>query len=581
MSGKRDYKIVTAILFRIFFALAMLSIVVITKQGYDNDVWFHLAYGQHYTQNLTTSIDHSQFSWTQADRTWNYVTWIGSSTIYIIYSLFSFGGVFSIPEIVLCAIFIIYLLYIRSGGLRLNIGSIALFFLPASSFYSHITKPAAFSSLFFAACLAIFFIARDKNIKTFWWYPVLFIIWVNTHGGFIFGLFFLCSAFAFECISAVIKRKCNLNIKSYLLCFGGAIIMSFFAICINPHGIGYLSGIFHDIINADSLDPAGHVMEYTSLWQNLNPSEDSPLYALTSGWNAIFFFASFVLVWLFLKKKDAKPDLTLLIVMSIFFAISLLYLRLLAYFGLVYLFAFSYMLAKGSNSLPLKKISLFIVIFSLYFAFSSLYTYATLSQNPQLAGMPLEKKYPVLSADFLKKNRLPAPIINEYGFGGYMIWALYPEYKVFVDPRYWPYRKDVLEDCFSFSDNSSEGTAKQITSKYPEAKTIFIPLSLLSPARDLLSMPEWKLVYFDHNALIFVRKADMKDSLEPDYDPSRFNNEDNPAVLMRLFRLYNFLRRHEDALKIRNYYELNVRTFYALKESQLHFMYNMLLINRK
>ena len=31
--------------------------------------------------------------------------------------------------------------------------------------------------------------------------------------------------------------------------------------------------------------------------------------------------------------------------------------------------------------------------------------------------------------------------MNTYLEGGYLLWALYPDYKVFIDPRYGPYQK--------------------------------------------------------------------------------------------------------------------------------------------
>ena len=44
-------------------------------------------------------------------------------------------------------------------------------------------------------------------------------------------------------------------------------------------------------------------------------------------------------------------------------------------------------------------------------------------------------EYPVDAAAFLKKNRISGNMFNPYAWGGYLIWALYPDHKVFIDGR--------------------------------------------------------------------------------------------------------------------------------------------------
>ena len=39
------------------------------------------------------------------------------------------------------------------------------------------------------------------------------------------------------------------------------------------------------------------------------------------------------------------------------------------------------------------------------------------------------------AVDYLKKNPLPGPMYNNYGFGGYLVWSRGPEQKVFIDGR--------------------------------------------------------------------------------------------------------------------------------------------------
>ncbi len=46
-----------------------------------------------------------------------------------------------------------------------------------------------------------------------------------------------------------------------------------------------------------------------------------------------------------------------------------------------------------------------------------------------------EKRYPSNAVEFIQKNRIPGNMFNLYNSGGYLIWSLYPDYKVFIDGR--------------------------------------------------------------------------------------------------------------------------------------------------
>ncbi|MDD5672474.1 MAG: hypothetical protein PHN49_12645, partial [Candidatus Omnitrophica bacterium] len=58
--------------------LLLLLVCVIcyhTVLSDDNDIWYHLKYGQLFFENRTWNIDQTQFSWTTFDPSWKYVNW--------------------------------------------------------------------------------------------------------------------------------------------------------------------------------------------------------------------------------------------------------------------------------------------------------------------------------------------------------------------------------------------------------------------------------------------------------------------------------------------------------------------------
>ena len=53
------------------------------------------------------------------------------------------------------------------------------------------------------------------------------------------------------------------------------------------------------------------------------------------------------------------------------------------------------------------------------------------------------KELPAAAVSFIAAQRPPAPMLNHYNWGGYFIWRLYPEYRVYIDGR-----ADLYGDAF-------------------------------------------------------------------------------------------------------------------------------------
>jgi len=69
--------------------IALLPILILLRYPVDRldyDLWWQMTLGKHYLTHHTLTIDHSIFSWTPADPTWIYNTFLGSILIYLIYS---------------------------------------------------------------------------------------------------------------------------------------------------------------------------------------------------------------------------------------------------------------------------------------------------------------------------------------------------------------------------------------------------------------------------------------------------------------------------------------------------------------
>ena len=568
-----NFRLRTVILSILLLLLSALFLVCIesTDRAYDNDLWFHLQYGKHYTENHTWSIEHSVYSWTPATRQWDYITWIGSTAIYLVYKYISPDAVMLIPFIVLVCVLIVYILFLRSIAQPYSFITMSIFFIAACYFYLPVVKPADLTILLFSVCIAIYYSCRHNRNRLYWAYPPLFLLWVNTHGGFIFGMFFLICAFSLDLCFDWKKRMLQSN-RTYLLGFGTALFVSILVLGINPDGFGYFVGLYREITHSEGLDPAKYINEFTDLWSKMNPSVTLNPGAVGTSWIGVFMLGSYALLALLGIKKGRSLDLTSIFLLTIFFIMGMKVYRLLTFFCLIWTFSISWFITTKRPVLSLGKLAFVTLAFACYFIGNQANNFLLGGDTFHPFKHNIDFIYPTKAVDIIKQYKLPGEIIHDYGTGGYLIWWLYPEYKVFADPRGGPYRQDVLEDCFSLQRASTIADLKTILHKYPQAKTAIFSLVLRNLSQLFMQLPDWRLVYFDQAAVIFVKTDALHERIPVDMSPQRFARLNHPLVLYNLFFMYRSINSEDSARLIRKYFETNVSSYYLYKNSYLELM---------
>jgi len=112
-----------------------------------------------------------------------------------------------------------------------------------------------------------------------------------------------------------------------------------------------------------------------------------------------------------------------------------------------------------------------------------------------------ENLKPVAAVEFLKKERLKGHMFNNDEFGDYLIYSASDQYKVFIDGRtevYGPERFKEYMDVVQFNPRW-----EKILEKHGIDWIFFDTDSAL--ARFLLSRREWRLIYSDKVASVFIR----------------------------------------------------------------------------
>lgn len=157
--------------------------------------------------------------------------------------------------------------------------------------------------------------------------------------------------------------------------------------------------------------------------------------------------------------------------------------------------------------------------------------------------------YPAGAADFIRSSGLSGRMFNEYGWGGYLIWRLYPDHKVFIDGR------GIYEAVFSQSVAISAGGTERVAGlpawkaylKAYDVDFVVLPLynifsGQLQPLMlHLLKEDDWWPVYVDTRAFIFVRHTEQNRPVIERYGGTR-----QSFIKMLLMSLQYRAERRED-----------------------------------
>lgn len=114
-----------------------------------------------------------------------------------------------------------------------------------------------------------------------------------------------------------------------------------------------------------------------------------------------------------------------------------------------------------------------------------------------------EERYPVRTMAFIKERRLPAPLFNAYAWGGYELWRLYPDYRMFIDGRTHVYGSDVLRD---FIEVMATGRRWRAVLDKWDVQTVLVQRDAVL-AQALHTAGGWRPVFAEREAVVFVREG--------------------------------------------------------------------------
>jgi hypothetical protein len=476
---------------------AICLLGLFSTESHDTDFWWHLKTGQYIVQNhklpvpdpfaYTTAMNPPSYSGEQQVRNFNLThEWLSQILLYGVYSV---GG---LPAIVLvraallagiCAL--VGLLAARRTG-KFYAGIAAAFATASLATVVTIDRPMIVTFLFSAA-----FITLVEFRRALWLLPPLALVWANCHGGFFLGwvvLLVYCVAEALPVGTrwSVFKTRSMAPREARRLWLVTACAIA--ASALNPNGLAVVSILFR--YRQSAMTASNIEWHRPYLWGSPY-SFDLLLYAA-----ALVLIVSWRKVW----RVDWLLFAAFTVAALLAFR-NILLIGIVAPIAIATYFPFRFRIPRMAVwAAPTLLVSLLgIGVINGWF----------FQLRPDMW------RFPVGAADYLLTHHLPGPLFNTYEHGGYLMWRLWPGYKVFIDGRalseaaYKDYSQ-ILAGGGSAEDKVAGPRAELLnhygvrtvvmnTFQYNTGAVYTLAEALANPAT-----ADWQLVYDDAQSLIFV-----------------------------------------------------------------------------
>ncbi|HOO46788.1 MAG TPA: tetratricopeptide repeat protein, partial [Deltaproteobacteria bacterium] len=469
----------------------------------DNDLWFHLAYGRYILDHWTLIPDHSIFSWTPAVNNTIYCAWIPEIIFYLLYKA---GGmpVFFIMRY-LCIIVFVLLALTLVDRKQINTLPVILLVLLLGLLMSISgvrIKAEIFSFVFMTIMVWTWFRIKtspSENILSFYVFPMLVLLWVNSHGGFIFGMAFLGAVVAGEIIHWLRGSSEALSPMARKHLFIST-LFCFLAIFITPYGWHYPAQLLNNLIlhPGEFNQHTQGVMEYQTIFYPDARSLHFIDYLILS--------LGLLTGMLVIHLRRHKPDWSLLLSNALFIFIYMRYLRTTYFWAIIFVFSALFILReiyREDSELLLKNRYLKAIVPSATLAI--LFFYSARAQYTAFCspdfGFSINYSSPITEAEYIHKHFPHLRMGNDYNSGSYLIWALWPQQKVFIDSRFFPYAQ-----WYSTYDEFLYGQDKTLKDHFLNT----FPCEMwcltydFTQLRYFMDSPDWRLVYYGPSACIFL-----------------------------------------------------------------------------
>jgi hypothetical protein len=543
--------------FFLFFFISFLSINLS-----DYDFWWHIATGKYIVENQALP-ESDPFSYTANENPSDRETlllsgyWLAQVIFYELFDTWGAKGIILLRSLLL----VLFLFFIFLTARKQKVSDLtalaitSVCFLTAKNYIGE--RPVLFTFFTFSVVVYLLEDFRiNRSRKALLLIPLAVMALSNMHPGYVICIMLAALYLAGEAARSLFRNE---ERKDLLKGFLAILVITGIFSLFNPNGGVMLTGIFsfHDEVIQD----ISEFIPTFVLYQNKIAPMD---YAY------IIFLVFSLLSLRYLKKME----FTHMLLIAVFTAMSFLAVR----YVIFYMCISSYVIARIIAHLKEEKIFNRLVeilkakegvVYIVTLVFGAFLVFQAIPASARFEFKAETSHYvPEGAADFLSHNTINGNMLNEYGFGGYLIWRLYPGKKMFIDTR--KMKNDVFNEYRTIV-NLGKGTPQawmDIMKKYDITHIVITPLmqqgDIYPLVEYLFDSKEWILVYADHLSLIFVlnnsenayvienfarEKGEGLNTIAVQASSNAMQNQKNPRYLISLGKVFFKMGRVNDAKK--------------------------------
>jgi len=503
-----------------------IVIVVIVLSGKGNllgdaDTGYHIRAGEYILENLKVP-DHDIFSYITPPIPWTAHEWLSEVIFALIHKVSGLSGLVVAMTIAIASVYSILLKFLRSSGMNIIVAALIVALAAGASTIHWLARPHIFSLFLTLIWYIILDTYRVKKQNYLYLLPPLMVLWVNLHGGFIAGFMLLAVYITGNLLTAIFVKEDRHRASNQM-----KILLMFFSFCLlaallNPQGYKILLFPF-------TLTTNKFIMDNVSEW--LSPNFHTDL-----RYEYMLLLMIFVFGISILKLTAIETILVIL-----FTHMSLFSARYVPLYAII----LSPILGRQIDHLIMnlrdRKLVKRLLSISDRTAMTDLKTKGYLWSFITVLALIIlvvtgkvhyafdKEKLPVDAVQFMKKEKITGNMFNNDEFGDYIIYAAWPEYKVFFDGRSDMYGVKRMKEYIKVV--RIEQGWDEVFKKYNINWIIYNANSSLS--RFLFERDDWKLIYADKVANIFVKKTPENQTLIDKYSnikPVVVEDEDNKKI---------------------------------------------------
>jgi hypothetical protein len=488
----------------IVFAVAAF----VMAQLYDPDYFWHLRTGQLILDTRAVP-NHDPFSFTRPDASWVVNAWLFDVVLYSVYSIGGPVGVRLLVAMLMGATF-----FVVYRSMRAFLDPVPALLIAVVSFSALLSfaspRGQVISYLLYAIYLHLILgFLHNGDTRRLVWLPPLMVLWVNSHGGYVTGLILLTTVTAATALSRWLAwpDRNPTRLQPLLIC----LVITAGASLVSPYHIQNWLYLFQTA----GLEATQVIAEWRAPMLKDRYFQCLVILGLAYGWSMAF--------------RDSRPKLEELLLSTVMFLLSLKAIRHVP-FGVITL---APLLALGLSDGVLEKLKLWWQrsrihdwykqtagrgqqLGSNVYAMNWLMLGASLLLGlafwPILAARQMEARNEFTgwkAVDFVVSRGITGRVFNEYGFGGLMIYRLYPAQKVFIDGRADAYGDAFVREYLKIS-SGQDGWAEA----FDRYEIDYVVSSRNAPVRQLLlQRGDFVSVYKDEHNSVLVKRIPRFDSI--------------------------------------------------------------------